>query len=306
MRATFAWLGVIAGIALFVAIPTAQAAPTPQVSFVSPTSADSYQTTTPVMDLVVQVSGPKLLAVTWSNDRGGTGTLADTAKQHFQATGVPLQLGDNRIRVEAINAWGASSVGTLSVSLLSAPSEAENHPPTVDGSPAPAADVGYVYDFRPIASDPDGDPLTFSIRNKPAWTSFEMLTGRLRGTPTDADVASYSGIEITASDGAASASLAPFSVVVNDPAAENLSVTLSWTPPIERADGTALTDLAGYRIYYGADSAQLDQVIAVDGAGLSSYVISGLPAGTWYFAMTALDAGGLESGLSAIASGSGS
>lgn len=306
MRATSAWLGVIAGIALFVAIPTAQAAPTPNVSFVFPTSGDSYQTTTPVVDLVVQVPGPKLLAVTWSNDRGGAGTLAGTAKQYFEATGVPLQAGDNLIRVEAVNEWGVSSAGTLSVSLLSAPSEAENQPPTVDGSPAPEADVGYLYDFSPTASDPDGDPLSFSIRNKPAWAAFETPTGRLRGTPTDADVGSYSGIEITASDGAASASLAPFSVVVNDPAAENLSVTLSWTPPIERADGTALTDLAGYRIYYGADSAQLDQVIGVDDAGLSTYVISGLPAGTWYFAMTALDAGGLESGPSAIASGSGS
>jgi hypothetical protein len=306
MRTRLAWLGLVASLALYAAAPAAQAAPAPQVSFVSPTSGTRYQSTTPVLDLVVQVAGPKLSSVTWSSDRGGAGTLTGRARQTFQANGIPLQTGDNRVRVEATNAWGVTSASTLTVILAGTEPAPTNQPPTVEGAPAPEADVGTPYEFRPAASDPDGDALYFGIRNKPAWASFGAQTGRLYGTPTDADVGSYSGIEITASDGAATASLGPFAVVVNTPAAENRSVTLSWTPPVERADGTALTNLAGYRIYFGADPGELDQVVSIDGAGLTRYVISGLPAGTWYFALTALDAGGLESGPSAIASGSGS
>jgi hypothetical protein len=29
---------------------------------------------------------------------------------------------------------------------------------------------------------------------------------------------------------------------------------VSWTPPTQRTDGSALTDLAGYRVYYGKSS----------------------------------------------------
>ena len=38
------------------------------------------------------------------------------------------------------------------------------------------------------------------------------------------------------------------------------SATLSWMPPTENADGSALTDLAGYRIYYGRNPNTLNPV----------------------------------------------
>ncbi len=37
--------------------------------------------------------------------------------------------------------------------------------------------------------------------------------------------------------------------------------TLSWDPPTTNADGTPLTDLAGYRIYYGTSSGSYSQNI---------------------------------------------
>ena len=53
----------------------------------------------------------------------------------------------------------------------------------------------------PSASDPDGDPLSFRIFGKPAWTRFDPGTGALTGTPADSDVGSYDGIVIEVSDG---------------------------------------------------------------------------------------------------------
>ena len=72
---------------------------------------------------------------------------------------------------------------------------------------------------------------------------------------------------------------------------------LSWTPPTEREDGSALTDLAGYVIYYGLASGEYTREVEV-GAGLSSYMIEGLSDGTWFFVMTAKDSSGLESDYS--------
>ena len=39
------------------------------------------------------------------------------------------------------------------------------------------------------------------------------------------------------------------------------SATLSWEAPTTNTNGTALTDLAGYRIYYGPSAEQLDQSV---------------------------------------------
>ena len=57
------------------------------------------------------------------------------------------------------------------------------------------------YNFQPKASDPDGNTLTFSIQNKPSWLVFNTTTGKLSGTPSSADVGTYSNIVISVSDG---------------------------------------------------------------------------------------------------------
>lgn len=55
--------------------------------------------------------------------------------------------------------------------------------PTISGTPAAQVTIGSEYDFTPTASDPDGDLVTFTIANQPEWASFDVNTGRLRGTP---------------------------------------------------------------------------------------------------------------------------
>ena len=76
------------------------------------------------------------------------------------------------------------------------------------------------------------------------------------------------------------------------------SATLSWEAPTTNTDGTALMDLAGYRIYYGSSARQLDHTVNISTIGLQTYVIEGLEPGNWYFAVMALGANGAESGLS--------
>ena len=76
------------------------------------------------------------------------------------------------------------------------------------------------------------------------------------------------------------------------------SATLSWEAPNTNTDGTALMDLAGYRIYYGSSAGHLDHTVNINTIGLQTYVIEGLEPGNWYFAVMALGANGAESGLS--------
>jgi hypothetical protein len=75
-------------------------------------------------------------------------------------------------------------------------------------------------------------------------------------------------------------------------------VTLAWTPPTANTDGTALTDLVGYKIHYGTVSQIYSQTVSVSNPGIATYVVQNLPAGTYYFAVTAYNSTGLESLLS--------
>jgi hypothetical protein len=72
---------------------------------------------------------------------------------------------------------------------------------------------------------------------------------------------------------------------------------VSWNPPTENTDGSILMDLAGYRIYYGNSPGNYDNTITIN-IGLSSYLVESLGASDWYFAMTAFNSLGIESGYS--------
>ena len=80
------------------------------------------------------------------------------------------------------------------------------------------------------------------------------------------------------------------------------AATVSWVAPTTRTDGTPLTNLAGFRIYYGATSGSYPNSVSVTNPNLTSYAIDALPAGTYYFVATAFDASGNESAYSAPAS----
>jgi hypothetical protein len=64
-------------------------------------------------------------------------------------------------------------------------------------------------------------------------------------------------------------------------------------------DGTPLTTLSGFRVYYGTAPGQYGQTLPVPGPTLRSAVIEGLGTGqTWYFAVKAVADGGVESDYS--------
>jgi hypothetical protein len=112
-----------------------------------------------------------------------------------------------------------------------------NSPPVISGTPSTGASVGVQYAFTPSATDPEGNPLTYSITNRPSWATFNASTGRLSGTPTSANVGTFSNIVIRVSDAQATAQLPPFAIVVTNVA--NRAPTISGTPPTSGIRGTA-------------------------------------------------------------------
>ena len=172
-----------------------------------------------------------------------------------------------------------------------------NRAPTLSVAAAAEVLVGRTLTIRPTASDPDGDALTYQVANLPAWMSFSAQTGVLSGTPSAADVGVFNPV-ITVSDGKAQAS-GQARITVSQSVAGR--ATLSWQAPTDNVDGSPLTDLAGFRVYYGNSANDLRYVIQVTDAGARSRVIENLTVGTWYFAATAYDQAGGESSRSNVA-----
>lgn len=183
------------------------------------------------------------------------------------------------------------------------PAPGANAAPRISGTAGTIATINARYTFAPSATDPDNDALGFSIQNKPSWATFNTSTGALTGTPTAADVKTYANIVITVSDGKASSSLPAFAIqVAAAPSGSAGGVTLSWNPPTQNDDGTALVNLAGYTIVYGSSQDALHQSIRIENAGLTSYVVDNLQPGTYYFGIRAFTAQGVQSTVSNLVS----
>jgi hypothetical protein len=177
-----------------------------------------------------------------------------------------------------------------------------NPPPTISGTPATTVSAGSIYSFKPTTTHASGTTLMFSIQNEPVWTAFNTTTGILSGTPATANVGTDPNVVISVSDGTAEASLAAFSITVAPATAGTGSATVSWTVPTENSDGSTATNLSGFNVYYGTDSGNLSQKVAVKSITQTSQGFSGLASGTWYFAVTTVNSAGLESDQSNSAS----
>jgi hypothetical protein len=226
----------------------------------------------------------------WANFSTSTGRLSGTpgTAQAGTTSGIVITASDGSL---------SASLPAFSITV----NPAGNRAPAISGVPSTIATVGTAYRFNPVASDPDGDVISWSIVAKPAGASFSTTTGQLSWTPTAAG--SWRDIVITATDArGAAASLPAFSITVSAPQPAG-SATLGWQAPVQYTDGSPLpaSDLAAFRIYRGSSASTLARVAEVDGRA-TTFVVQDLGTGTHYFAVTAVTVSGVESVRSAVGS----
>jgi hypothetical protein len=75
--------------------------------------------------------------------------------------------------------------------------------------------------------------------------------------------------------------------------------TLNWTAPTQNADGSTAA-LTGFTVVNGPSTAMLHESIRIDNPSVSSYVLDTLPKGTYYVAVKAVTADGVESDASNV------
>jgi hypothetical protein len=161
----------------------------------------------------------------WAVFSTTTGALTGTptAGNIGSHAGIVISVSDGR---------QSTALPAFAISVTAVP----NALPRIAGTPGLSVEAATAYRFAPTASDPDGQPLTFSIQNAPAWATFSPATGTLAGTPTRAQVDTYRNIVISVSDGSASVALPAFSIVVESP--PNQAPRISGSPDATVIAGT--------------------------------------------------------------------
>ena len=224
---------------------------------------------------------------TWATFSASTGRLQGTPATVGGSTNIIISVSDGQ---------ASTPLPAFAITV----SAGANTAPTISGTPPTSVTQGTPYAFQPTANDVNGDSLSFNIVNKPAWATFTPSTGRLQGTPGPADVGTTSGIVIAVTDGKASTALAAFNVTVR--ATVTGSATLSWQPPTQNTDGSALVNLAGYKVYWGNSQGSYPNSVTLNNPGLATYVVGNLTSGTYFFVVTSFNTTGAESSRSTSAS----
>jgi hypothetical protein len=214
---------------------------------------------------------------TWASFSTSTGTLSGTP--------ATSQVGSySNIVISVTDGTQTSSLPAFAIKVVAAGTL------SISGTPATSVNVGSAYNFVPTVTNPGGGTLSFSIQNKPAWASFSSANGQLSGTPTASSAGSYASIVISVSDGTTTATLPTFAITVNQSSTGTAS--LDWTSVTQNTNGTAVTNLAGYYVYYGTSASAMTNTVKITNPTVTSYIVSNLSAGTWYFGVAAYTSSG--------------
>ncbi len=186
---------------------------------------------------------------------------------------------------------GASATATVEVSVdagdVTEPAPAPD--PAPEPAPAPTLTLSA---SEPVVASGDTAELSWTSTDADICSASGGWTGdkSLNGTESVGPISQSTTYSLSCS-GAGGSAVAMVSVAINE------TVTLAWLAPTHNVDGTPLTDLAGYRIYYGSMSGAYTDVLEVtlSSSTRQSLILS---SGSYYFAMTAVDASGNESAYS--------
>jgi hypothetical protein len=125
---------------------------------------------------------------------------------------------------------------------------AENEAPKITSTAPTTATIGIQYTYLPVANDPEGDLLTWSLADEPVGMTIDSTTGEITWTPGE-EVTTSGDVTLTVSDDSQSDS-ETFTISVT---AENNNSA----PTITTKAGTTVK--AGQTYLYDADASDPDQ-----------------------------------------------
>jgi hypothetical protein len=163
-------------------------------------------------DLTWSVSGGNQISVQINNSTNVvtfTTPSDDNVQENFQFT--------------VTDPDGFFDVRSVTVSL------APNRFPTIGSTPVQTATTGELYQYTVQATDPDGDPLTFSLTEAPGFLNISDInatSARISGTPNSNHVGSHD-ITVQASDGKGGTDTQSYTLIVQSASVPDMVISVS-------------------------------------------------------------------------------
>ena len=246
----------------------------------NPSSAQTVDSTTRSMKLAGRAPSVTLTAtpttiisgnssmLTW-NVRHGEACVASGGWSGSMATSGTWSTGalSNSTNYELTCTNGHGSA-TQTVTVTVTPLSVTPVVPTVSFSDSPST----------IASG-SASILTWSSINATACTASGGWSGTLATSGSQSTGALSASTTYTLSCTGTGGSASQSATVTVTPVTTGTAI-LAWVPPTTNTDGSAVTPLAGYTIYYGTSASALTQSVVVTDATATTCEITGLASGT--------------------------
>jgi RHS repeat-associated protein len=201
------------------------------------------------------------------------------------------QVGSQSVTLEASDPYGATATQTFTITVRGV-----NLPPVITSEPVLQAQTSTLYTYAVVASDADGDPLTYSITypsslnsNHPVISSAGLVTW----TPTSSQTGNFA-IAVTVSDGPNSVTQSytlTVSSTVNHPPVITSSPAVNWPANSSYTYQVTYSDIDSETPYtYSLILPSQLSGPSINSSGLLTW--SNVPAGQYLLGVKVTDFGG--------------
>jgi len=228
-----------------------------------------------VYDVVATDAGGETLAYVLAQAPGGMAIDAGTGRIAW--TPGSAQAGDHPVTVRVADPVGQIARQSFTVTVAAAP----NDPPAFSRAAPPSASVGQLWSYLAAVTDPDGDPLSFSLDAAPGGMTV-TAGGRVEWTPQPGDEGT-APVALRVSDGRGGAAVQTFALAVSAVGQGNRTPEIVSVPSTQAVAAVAYRydvaagDPDGDALVYALDAAPGG--MSVDGAGVVSWLPGEADAG---------------------------
>jgi RHS repeat-associated protein len=195
------------------------------------------------------------------------------------------QIGTQEVVLRVRDRFGGSALQTFQLIVIG------NQPPTITSAPINFAKLNQRYEYTVMATDPENQPLTFSLINAPTGMTIDSSTGVVQWTPTSAQIGDYQ-VTIAVQDPFGNVGQQNFTLT----AGENAIPVITSTPMTAITAGLTYrydlqaTDPDGDRLTYSLTNAPQDMTI--DALGRLTWTTTAAHLGTTPIQIVATDEAG--------------
>lgn len=172
--------------------------------------------------------------ILWSLEDAPIGMSIDAETGAVRWVPTLEQIGPHDVTLRALDAAGGTTTQTFVMDV-----RGTNTPPLITSTPRTQTTIDARYTYTPVATDPDGDLLSFSLLGAPEGITLDAETGLIAWTPT-ASQQGIQSIDLLVTDGQGGAITQSFSVVVL-PTAPNGPPVIDSRPAFLAVTGSPYT-----------------------------------------------------------------